>query len=588
MGAPEESEVEAQLTRLLYRQSKTGSSGNMVIAAVTLIVVWSQGLPWFTTVPFFSVIAVYAHRLYRAAEFGRIDRPDSVLPAWRRRFVLSSLAAGLSWGSLGFAAYPFADLQTRIYFISIACGLTAAGTSTLAAVPRAYLAYLLPFFTGLIGAVLALGLGSSHWLGALFLFYVAIMAKTARETSRTIAEAVRLGIENRGLVRELTEARDRAQAANEAKTEFLAKMSHEIRTPMNGILGMTELLCSAPLPPQEMRFAQAAHQSGEALLHIINDILDLSRIEAGKVELEKLPFDVHKTAADVLMLFGVSAEKKGLVLRGEIDPSLPARWIGDPSRLRQILSNLVGNAVKFTERGSIELRVDREGDALRFSVKDTGLGISASDRARLFSRFEQANNSISRRFGGSGLGLAITRELVELMGGKIDVESAEGRGSTFFFTLRLEAASEPAPIAEPKPVLAVERLLGNARVLVADDNAVNRAVMTAMLGRIGITPLVVDGGPPALEALRRDRFDLVLVDCEMPEIDGLTLTREVRKWEKESPSKQPQIIVAVTAHALEQHRLRCLESGMNDVVCKPISINKLKSCLDRWLNVAAA
>jgi PAS domain S-box-containing protein len=375
-----------------------------------------------------------------------------------------------------------------------------------------------------------------------------------------------------------------ASAANRAKSAFLANMSHEIRTPMNGVVGMAQLLAEESGPGSQQEYAQTILRSADALLVLLDDMLDFSKIEAGKLELDDIDFDPRVLLDDTIKLLSGKALDKGLSLRLQVEPEVPDALCGDPGRLRQIFTNLIGNAIKFTEEGEVSVVVavasaNQKGIELHASVRDTGIGISPEAQERLFEPFTQADVSTTRRFGGTGLGLTISKQLVGLMGGQIGVESELSVGSTFWFTACFRLGNEERVRAESGGRSSVgESRSFNLRVLLAEDNPVNQKVATAMLERIGAEVDVAADGVEALEALGRTRYDVVLMDCQMPRLDGYAAVRRLRAGE--SGALDPGVpVIALTAHALAGDREKSLAAGMDDHLSKPLKLDQLEQAL---------
>ena len=478
-----------------------------------------------------------------------------------------SVGGGILWASPN----PACQLAGAAFFAGHLLYLeTHHGTSVGALIP-AVPALLLP---------LAAPLMVQHYHGVDQVLVAVTLTAVVAHASISIWESFREAKTLMAAKAALVKARDEAETASRAKSAFLATMSHEIRTPLNGVLGMAQAISAQKRLPKHVRAqVEVIRESGEGLLAILNDILDLSRVEAGKLELESIGFDLAAVAQGARRTFSRLAEEKGVAVGLELGEGVAGIWRGDPTRVRQILHNLISNALKFTEAGRITIALTRTLEGLRLSVSDTGVGIEAEALARLFSKFEQADASTTRRYGGAGLGLSICRELAQLMGGTIAAESTPGEGSTFTATLPLARLGD-APEAASAQAQAPQAPVRPMRVLAAEDNAVNQLVLKTLLAQVGVEPMIVADGKSAVDAWAREPWDLILMDVQMPIMDGPTAARAIRAAEaRDDRARTP--IVALTANAMAHQVAEYLDAGMDSHVAKPIEAAALYAELQR-------
>jgi len=519
------------------------------------------------------------------------DRHRSMrLTAWKNRFFVGTILDSVSWGLLTVFFLPTSDGATNGVLVAGMVGVASAGMLALSAHRVASGAALILVLGPLIEQQALSATPLEHYTAATLLVYAAMLFLEAQYSHRRFSESVRLRFENAAIADERHRALLYAEHSNAAKTRFLASVSHELRTPLNGIIGMTQLVAVESLSPLQRQRLDVLRHSAEHLVTVIGDLLDLSRIEFDRIELNPQPTLIAQTVRDVTDLLQPVAEERGLSFEVIFDLGLPAAALMDASRVKQVLHNLIGNALKFTARGSVGLAVGMSDGMLRFRVSDSGEGIPPEAIERIFDAFEQAPSSTAPVRSGAGLGLTISRRLARAMGGDVTCRSVPGSGTTFEFTI----AFRPTPkTPTPRPSLSEELAAAGdsaagpvarpGRVLVVEDNEVNALVVRGMLEQMGVGAELAVDGEQALARMSQVAFDLVLMDCQMPVLDGWEATRLWRAREKRLRQKQRVPIVALTASAAAGERERCLEAGMDDYLSKPFTREALGALVDRYL-----
>ena len=573
-----------------------------MLAAIILIIIFYERVSWEAlTVWAGYMLAVSVGRYGLLRHYKSSSEVNTALYTWSAYFYAGTALNGLGWGAAVWVLFTQDALHQAIVYITLA-GIMAAGVVALAARHVAVICFLIPVTVLGLSRLLAVNETSHFALAAMMSIFTVFLYRFARMTEMTLIDSFKLRYENENLLTylktsnkqltdttekyiqlnaELTKMRDEALGLVRAKSEFLATMSHEIRTPMNGVLGMIELLLGTRLSEQQQRFAETVRRSGETLLRIINDILDYSKIEAGKLSLERADFNLRDLVEDLGDLFSARAHSKGLELACSVPGDIHETVTGDATRLRQILTNLIGNAIKFTESGEVLISVQNIEETasavrVRFAIKDTGIGLDSSMFEHIFDSFAQADGSTTRRYGGTGLGLAISRQLVGLMGGQLGVESVPGEGSIFAFELDLEKQKSSSATSSIRPVSDFAKL----HVLVVDDNATNLEILSNHLDRWNIRHTCTDSGASALQQLQGavegdQPYNLVILDYHMPEMDGLELAREI--------TGNPLLsgIRMVMFSSVDDVVLRedSPEYGIDTSITKPVRQSELYNCL---------
>jgi len=573
-------QVEDERVATVYALTTSPVVAGMAFSLLVAVILWPHRpatlvLGWLAL-----KIGTALWRLADVRRFYRTPPADRVMALWRRRSVTLLALDGTGWGLMGVIFMPEGVYGVQGVILASLVAIAAVGVFSYISLARACMAFI---STVLLPSVLyqAMRGTADGWFAALGLvIYIGVLFLEAHRGELRVLEMLRLRFENAWIAEERRRALLLAEHSSAAKSRFLATVSHEMRTPLNGIMGMAQVLQRSAVTAEQGMQLEIIHNSSRHLQAVIGDLLDLSRVEFGKLAFDVRPFALAETLREVTDLLQAVAHDKGLSFEVRIAPGI-APWIcGDASRIKQVLHNLIGNAIKFTPRGQVTVRAEAQGGALWFRVTDSGEGIAPDVLPRIFDAFEQGPDATLHTRSGTGLGLTISRQIARAMGGDVICDSPPGGGASFVFTLPLAPAEAPAPIAPAVAAPESAKLAGH--VLVVDDNPVNAIVARAMLDRMGLQVDVADDGVQALALMGERRYDLVLMDCQLPLMDGFEATRRWRGGE--TSDRLP--IVALTANAVLGDRERCLQAGMDDYLAKPFQMGELQQVVERHLKAA--
>ncbi|HEC17378.1 MAG TPA: response regulator [Sedimenticola sp.] len=585
---------ESAHARIQREQAKSLAAGGLpsniaIIGSSLLIVIalWHTAnqislLLWLTGMSSMALV-----RLLLIRHYYHIEEREPGHGIWVQNYFIATALVSLGWCALPWLPQIFSTIFSQAIIVFVTAGVCFMGAAVLSVHRLAQFSYIIPLPFSVSLRFLTYQQEAATVIGIMVLFFGGVMYWIGERQHQVLLENIKLQFYNEQLVADMKEAKDIAEAASRAKSEFLANMSHEIRTPMNAVIGMGHLLQKTALTEEQQEYLAKLKTSSKNLLRVINDILDFSKIEAGKLEMESAEFNLDMVLSDVANLVGASAREKGLELQLAASDDIPLMLVGDDLRLSQVLTNLADNAVKFTERGKVTItaKLLERGNSdvrLQFEVKDTGMGIGMERQEELFQPFTQVDASHSRHHAGTGLGLTISRQLVEMMGGKMWLESEIGKGSTFFFTAHFGWGMQAPVIRKMNSVVPANEpptLPKAAHVLLAEDDRLNQVVAEKILGSYGIQVTIAEDGLAAVQMVKARLFDVVLMDIQMPNLDGYQATKEIRK----DPRFRELPIIAMTAHAMAGELEKCLEAGMNDHFAKPFEPEDLHRLILRWL-----